>query len=60
MPGRRRREVCGAWWVMVARIWEVVRRGVVGVGGLIRIKALEGSRLWERIWDSTANWNSPC
>ena len=41
---------------MVERIWEVVKRGCVGEGGFIRIRASEGSRLWERIWDSTANY----
>jgi hypothetical protein len=48
--------VVDACWVMVERIWEVVRRGWLGEGLLMRIRAVEGSRLWERIWDSTANW----
>ena len=38
-----------AWAVMVARMEEVVRRGDEEEGGLMRMRDVEGERLWWRI-----------
>jgi hypothetical protein len=54
MPGRRRIAVLEAWALMMLRMEEVFRTGEEGLGELMRMRDVEGERLWWRIWDSTA------